>query len=133
VEPEAAREVYRGPIFTVLSERWLGSEREHDLVRHPGAAAVLPIMPSSDVLLVRQFRPAIRQMLTEIPAGLLDVAGEDALTCASQELFEETGFRHETIEFLGGYFASAGFTDEYVHLFVARLPEEPEARPEPGL
>lgn len=125
--------MYRGPIFTVLSERWPGSDREHDVVRHPGAAGVLPITPSGDVLLVRQFRPAIRQMLTEIPAGLLDVAGEDALTCASRELREETGFRHETIEFLGGYFASAGFTDEYVHLFVARLPEEPEAAPEPGV
>lgn len=133
MEPEAAREVYRGPIFTVLSERWPGSEREYDLVRHPGAAAVLPITPSGDVLLVRQFRPVIRQMLTEIPAGLLDIDGEDALTCASRELREETGFRHETIEFLGGYLASAGYTDEYVHLFLAQLPEEPEAGPEAGL
>jgi ADP-ribose pyrophosphatase len=133
VEPEVAREVFRGRIFTVLRERWPGFDHEHDVLRHPGAAAVLPITPSGDVLLVRQFRPAIRQNLTEIPAGLLDVDGEDALACASRELFEETGHRHETIEFLGGSFTSAGFTDEYVHLFLAQVTEAPEAEPEPGL
>jgi ADP-ribose pyrophosphatase len=133
VEPEVTHEVFRGRIFTVFRERWPGFDHEHDVLRHPGAAAVLPITPSGDVLLVRQFRPAIRQTLTEIPAGLLDVDGEDALTCASRELFEETGHRHETIEFLGGAFTSAGFTDEYVHLFVARVTDAPEADPEPGL
>ena len=85
------------------------------------------------MLLVRQLRPAIRDVLTEIPAGILDVEGEDALTCAARELFEETGYRHDAIEFLGGYYSSAGFTDEYVHLFVARLAAEPEAPPEEGI
>ena len=80
-----------------------------------------------------QFRPAVRQTLTEIPAGLLDVEGEDALTCASRELFEETGYRHRAIEFLGGYYASPGFTDEYVHLFWARTEAEPEGEPEDGI
>ena len=71
--------------------------------------------------------------LTEIPAGLLDVEGEDALTCAARELFEETGYRHRAIEFLGGYYASPGFTDEYVHLFLARTAAEPEGAPEDGI
>ncbi len=103
------------------------------MVHHLGAAAVLPLLPSDDVLLVRQFRPAVRQTLTEIPAGLLDVEGEDALTCAARELFEETGYRHRRIEFLGGYYASAGFTDEYVHLFWARTEAEPEGELEDGI
>ena len=77
---------------------------------------------------MKQFRPPVRQTLTEIPAGLLDVDGEDALTCAARELFEETGYRHREIEFLGGYYASAGFTDEYVHLFWARRRPSPRAR-----
>lgn len=85
------------------------------------------------MLLVKQFRPALRQMLTEIPAGLLDVDGEDALTCAGRELFEETGFRHRAIEFLGGIYSSAGFSDEYVHLFWARTEAEPEASAEQGI
>jgi 8-oxo-dGTP pyrophosphatase MutT (NUDIX family) len=61
------------------------------------------------------------------------VAGEDALTCAGRELFEETGYRHVEIEFLGGYYASAGFCDEYVHVFWARTTAEPEGRPESGI
>lgn len=113
-------------------EDWEG-HGPYEVVHHPGAAAVLPITPDDDVLLVKQFRPAVRQALTEIPAGLLDVEGEDALTCACRELFEETGFRHRTIEFLGGYYASAGFTDEYVHLFWARTDAEPEVPAEQGI
>jgi ADP-ribose pyrophosphatase len=85
------------------------------------------------VLLVRQFRPPIREVLTEIPAGTLDVDGEDALTCAARELFEEPGFHHETIEFLGGFYSSVGWSDEYVHLFVARTAGEADGNPEPGI
>lgn len=113
-------------------EDWEGHP-PYEVVHRPGAAAVLPITPDDHVILVRQFRPAVRQALTEIPAGLLDVDGEDALTCASRELFEETGYRHRTIEFLGGYYASAGFTDEYVHLFWARTDAEPDAGAEQGI
>ena len=69
---------------------------------------------------MRQFRPPVREDLTEIPAGLLDVEGEDALTCAGRELFEETGYRHAEIAFMGGVYVSPGFTDEYMHLFWAR-------------
>ena len=132
MHPTASRTAYRGSFLSVEVETWPG-HAELEIVRHRGAAAVLPILPSGEVLLVRQLRPAIRDVLTEIPAGILDVEGEDALTCAARELFEETGHRHETIEFLGGYFSSAGFTDEYVHLFVARAAAEPETSPEDGI
>ena len=131
MEPVPVRQVYAGRIIRVeVLERPGG---EHDVVRHPGAAAVLPITPQGEVLLVRQLRPAIGQELVEIPAGLLDHADEDALTCAARELLEETGYRHRTIEFLGGFFSSPGFTDEYVHLFVATTGSEPEAPPEDGI
>jgi ADP-ribose pyrophosphatase len=119
-------------VIRVEIEEW-GLPYRNEVVRHPGAAGVLPITPEGDVLLVRQFRPAVRATLTEIPAGLLDVVGEDALTCATRELFEETGYRHETIEFLGGYYSSAGFADEYVHLFLARTLPDPEGTPEAGI
>ena len=125
--------MYRGSFLSVEAETWPDRDGEQEVVRHRGAAGVLPLLPDGDVLLVRQFRPAIRDVLTEIPAGILDVEGEDALTCAARELFEETGHRHETIEFLGGYYASAGFTDEYVHLFVARASPEPQVPPEEGI
>lgn len=131
-EPRASERVFDGAVLSLDLEDW-GQSYRHEVVHHPGAAAVLPITPDGDVVLVRQFRPAVRSTLTEIPAGLLDVRGEDALTCASRELFEETGFRHETIDFLGGYYSTAGFSDEYVHLFVARTPAEPEGEPEDGI
>lgn len=131
-EPQGSRTAFRGRVIRVDVEDWPGLP-PYEVVRHPGAAAVLPITPSGDVLLVRQFRPPVRQVLTEIPAGLLDIAGEDALTCASRELFEETGYRHDAIEFLGGYYASAGAGDEYVHLFWARTKAEPDGEPEEGI
>ena len=130
--PRAVERLFAGNVLTLELEDW-GQPFRHEVVRHPGAAGVLPITPEGDVLLVRQFRPAVRSLLTEIPAGLLDVDGEDALTCAARELFEETGYRHETIEFLGGYYSTAGFSDEYVHLFVATTRREPEADPEDGI
>jgi ADP-ribose pyrophosphatase len=131
-EPAASRTAFQGAVIRLDVEEWPGHP-PHEVVHHLGAAAVLPLHPSDDVLLVKQFRPAVRQTLTEIPAGLLDVDGEDALTCAARELFEETGYRHREIEFLGGYYASAGFTDEYVHLFWARTEPEPQGEVEDGI
>lgn len=131
-EPSGSRSAFEGTVLRLEIEDWPGHPR-YEVIHHPGAAAILPLLPSNEVLLVKQFRPAIRTTLTEIPAGLLDVEGEDALACASRELYEETGYRHEAIEFLGGYYASPGFTDEYVHLFWARTVAEPESDPEDGI
>ncbi|MEP7059541.1 MAG: NUDIX hydrolase [Actinomycetota bacterium] len=132
MEPSATKVGFRGDFLSVDIEDWPG-QPAHEIVHKLSAAAVLPITPEGDVVLVRQLRPAIRQVLTEIPAGLLDVDGEDALTCATRELFEETGLRHTTIEFLAGYYPSPGFTDEYVHLFWCETVSEPEGDPEEGI
>jgi ADP-ribose pyrophosphatase len=130
-EPASSKTVYEGRVFAVAHERW--DDHAYDVARHVGAAAIVPITPDGHVLLVRQFRPAIRQELVEIPAGLLDTPDEDALTCAARELFEETGYRHESIEFLGGVYTTAGFSNEYVHLFWAVTAAEPEGGPEDGI
>ncbi|HEV8621771.1 MAG TPA: NUDIX hydrolase [Actinomycetota bacterium] len=131
MEPRSSREAFAGRLIRVQVESWDGHDFE--VVRHPGAAAVLPVTSEGDVLLVRQFRPAIRRALTEIPAGVLDVDGEDPLGCAARELFEETGYRHRSIEFLGGIYTSAGFVDEYIHLFEAWTGEDQEGSPEDGI
>jgi len=131
-EPLHATTAFAGDWVRVDEEDW-GDLGTWEILRSRGAAAVLPLTPDGRVVLVRQFRPAVRQVLTEIPAGVLDIEGEDALTCAGRELFEETGYRLTAIEFLGGYYASAGLTDEYVHLFWARTAPEPEGSPEPGI
>jgi ADP-ribose pyrophosphatase len=125
--------VFEGAIFSVHRETWTGVDYPVDVVRHVGACGVLPITPNGDVLLVEQFRPAIRRRLLEIPAGLLDRDREDARACAARELLEETGYRHRWIEPLGGIYSSAGFTDEFVHLFWAGTDREADHAAEPGI
>jgi ADP-ribose diphosphatase len=131
VRPEEARTVYSGSLLRVELESWDG--HRYDVVRHPGAAGVLPLLPGGDALLVKQLRPAIRGTLLEIPAGILDVDGEDAVATAARELFEETGYRHRSIDFLGAVYPSAGFCDELVQLFVAEIDPEPAGEPEDGI
>ena len=130
--PRRTTTVYDGSYVRVEVEDWpeLGP---WEVVRRHDASAVLPVTPDDDVLLVRQFRPAVRAPLVEVPAGILDVDGEDALTAAGRELLEETGFRHVAIEFLGGVYATAGSSDEYVHLFWARTEAEPAGPVEAGI
>lgn len=130
--PTEARPAYEGSFVKVDVETWAESG-PWEVVRLHDATAVLPLTPGNDVVMVRQLRPPVRRRLTEIPAGLLDVDGEDALTAAGRELFEETGFRHSAIEFLGGFYPSPGTSDEYVHLFWARVGAEAEGPPEPGI
>ena len=131
-EPTAAREVWAGRYLRVTVEEWpqIG---DYELIRKHHAVAVVPVTPHGDVVLVRQFRPPVRADLTEIPAGLLDIEGEDALTCAGRELFEETGYRLTVIEFLGGFYASPGSSDHYVHLFWAETAAHPDGEPEEGI
>jgi ADP-ribose pyrophosphatase len=130
--PRSARVAHQGAFVRVDIEEWPGLA-PWEIVRLHDASAVLPLLPDGRVLLVRQFRPAVRQVLTEIPAGILDVEGEDALTAAGRELYEETGYRHTAIEFLGGYYSSAGTTDQYVHLFRANVEPEPSGPVEGGI
>jgi ADP-ribose diphosphatase len=131
-EPAGSRPLFEGRWVRVDEEEWPGLGA-WEVVRTLDAAGVLPITPQGEALLVRQFRPPVRHVVTEIPAGLLDVEGEDAQTCAARELYEETGFRPASLEFLAGYHPSAGHSAEYVHLFVALTRPEPEGEPEEGI
>jgi ADP-ribose pyrophosphatase len=124
-EPRSSRTVFSGRLLEVRVEYWPAGERE--VVRHPGACAIVAVTPSELVLLVRQFREAVRRELLEIPAGIRDVEGESASACAARELAEETGCRALSIEPLGSILTSPGFADERIDLFLARTAEEPEA------
>ncbi|MEE3328541.1 MAG: NUDIX hydrolase [Myxococcota bacterium] len=89
-----------------------------DLIRHPGASAIVPFLSSEEVLLIRQYRYAAGGYIHEVPAGKLD-PGESPEACAARELEEETGKRAGRLESLGSILTTPGFTDERIHLFAA--------------
>ncbi len=95
-----------------------GKIAERDVVRHPGAAVVIPILDDGRVVLIEQHRTALGENLIEIPAGVLE-AGEDPSIAAARELEEETGYRALKIERLLDFHPSAGFSDEIMYIFVA--------------
>jgi ADP-ribose pyrophosphatase len=95
-----------------------GQRTELAILRHPGAAAVVPFLDRERVVLLRQFRHAAAGTIWEVPAGKLD-AGEDPARCAARELAEETGYRARRLERTGMIFTTPGFTDERIHLFCA--------------
>ncbi len=107
-----------------------GRRVEFDLVRHPGAAAVVPFLDDGRVLLIRQFRFATGGEIMEIPAGKLD-PGEAPAVCAARELEEETGYRAGRLERLGSIWTTPGFCDEIIHLYAAFDLEPAEQRLEP--
>ena len=106
-----------------------GREVALDIVRHPGAAAVVPFVAEDEVLLIRQYRHAAGGMILEVPAGKLD-AGEPPERCAVRELAEEAGLRARRLERLATIWTTPGFTDERIHLFAAFDLEPGQARPE---
>lgn len=120
------RELYKGKIFRLDKDTVRfpdGSESEFDIVRHPGAAAVVPFLSDPEgeepqILLLRQFRYAADGYIYEIPAGRLD-AGEEPQDCAVRELKEETGCTADRIEPMFTMFTTPGFTDETIHVFMA--------------
>lgn len=121
---EALEEVerHRGFRFTVTRARFRGpdgTEFERDIVRHPGAVAVVPLHDDGTVTLVRQYRAALDADLWELPAGIRDVVGEDDPATAARELREEVGLVAEDIEHLVTFHNSPGFCDESVAVFLA--------------
>jgi ADP-ribose pyrophosphatase len=100
-----------------------GSTGELELIRHPGAAAVVPFAsdpsgPDPTILLIQQYRYATNGTLIEIPAGRLN-PGEDPRVCAERELLEEVGVKAGRVERLTTIWTTPGFTDERIHLFWA--------------
>lgn len=91
-----------------------------DVVEHPGAVGVVALDAQGRVLLVNQYRHPVRRRLDELPAGLLDVAGESALETAKRELAEEAGYAAETWHVLVDTLTSSGMTDEAIRVHLAR-------------
>jgi len=91
-----------------------------EVIKHPGAAAVVPLDPDGNVVLVRQYRHATGSWLLEVPAGKLDHPGESPEDCARREVEEETGYRAGRLTPLGWIWTTPGFTDEKIWLYLAQ-------------
>lgn len=120
------RRLYTGRIINVDLDTVRfpnGSRGELEMVRHPGASAVVPFLSDPrgqdpEILLLRQYRYAAEKYLYEIPAGRL-APGEEPEACARRELAEETGCSATAIEYLFSFYTTPGFTDERIHAFMA--------------
>jgi ADP-ribose diphosphatase len=131
----SSRVVFRGPVFQVTHDEVVepsGIRAKRDIVRHPGSVVVLAIDESRSqprVLLERQYRYAADAFLWELPAGRID-AGESELAAAKRELLEETGYTASRWQRIVRYYASPGFVDETMAIYVARDLRRGKAQPE---
>ena len=107
-------QVYRDTVSLPNGEL---STREY--IKHQGAVAVVPVTDEGEIIAVRQYRYPIGRITIEIPAGKLD-KGEEPLTAAKRELSEETGVESADIEYIGGLYPSVAYTDEIIHIYVAK-------------
>ncbi|MFY4729735.1 NUDIX domain-containing protein [Nitrospira sp. BLG_2] len=115
------KNIYTGKVITLNIDTVQlpnGVTVDLETIRHPGAAAVVPIKDDGTVVLIRQFRHAAGGFIYEIPAGKLTL-GEDPLHCAARELEEEVGYRASSFELLSSIFTAPGFADEVIHVYKA--------------
>ena len=96
-----------------------GNEAVREYIKHQGAVCVVPVTDEMEVVAVKQYRYPIGRVTIEIPAGKLD-AGENILDAAKRELSEETGVESADIEYMGGLYPSVAYTDEIIHMYVAK-------------
>ena len=114
----------------------IGIEDDFGIIRHPGASLAVPITNSGEVIILRQYRFAVSRRILEFPAGTLE-AGEDPLTSMKRELAEESGYEAKQWNPIGQMLPCPGYSDEIIHLFLARdltkLAERPAGDPDEDL
>jgi ADP-ribose diphosphatase len=127
------REIHRGYVISTAVGTFVapdGTEFERDLVHHPGAVSVVPLLDDGSVVLVRQYRAPLDRDLLEIPAGKRDVAGEDPIITAHRELAEEIGRTADHMDLLAEFYNSPGFSDEHSYTYLARGLHETALQPD---
>jgi len=118
----ASREVFSGRLISVRVDEVAladGRETTREIVAHPGAVAVVPLLDDGAVVMIQQYRHAAGKVLWELPAGTLR-PGEPPEHCAHRELTEETGYEAGRIQQLFSMYLSPGYTTELIHVFLAR-------------
>jgi len=131
----SSRVVFRGPVFTVTTDKVIeptGITARRDIIHHPGSVVILAVDETRKeprVLLEWQYRHAAQDFLWELPAGRID-EGEQELAAAKRELLEETGFTAKRWQRAFKYFASPGFMDETMAVYLAQELRRGKAQPE---
>ena len=129
----SSRLIYRGRNFCFKSDEVElpdGRRTRRDIIEHPGAVAIIPILSDGRLILVRQYRYAVHRELLEIPAGTLE-EGEEPLECAMRELREETGHEAGRMEWLMRCYMAPGYSSELIDFYVASDLRRVEADAEP--
>lgn len=136
IVPREIHTVYEGRIFTLQIETLAlpnGGEMKAEIIRHPGSVVIVPITDAGEIILVRQYRPAIRRHAWELPAGSLK-PGEDHARAAVRECHEEVGLIPARVERLGSLFPTPGYCDEEMNFFRAtglRQPRDDDEAAQP--
>jgi ADP-ribose diphosphatase len=121
IVPKEIRTVFQGRVFTVRVETISlpkGGELKAEIIRHPGSVVIVPVTTQNEILLVRQYRPAIGKWAWELPAGSLK-PGEEVEHAARRECQEETGQIASRLERLGSFYPTPGYCDELMTFFKA--------------
>ena len=113
--------LHQGRVYNLVTENATLDNRvttDVEFIQHPGAAAIIPMIDPARVIMLKQYRHALRKYIWEIPAGTLDPR-ESVINCAKRELIEETGFSADQWHILGEITPVPGYSDERIHIFLA--------------
>lgn len=119
--PLSSQEVFKGRLLHVFLDKVRlpnSGTSTREWIKHPGAAAVVPVFENGDIMLVRQFRYPMAQIFYEVPAGKID-PDESANSTAERELKEEAGLECQSFDYIGHLYPGIGYSDEIIHLYVA--------------
>ena len=113
--------IHQGKVYSLITENVTldnGITTDMEFIEHPGATAIIPMLNKTRIVLLNQYRHALRKYIWEIPAGTL-APGESVINCAKRELIEETGFAADKWHSLGEITPVPGYSDERIHVFLA--------------
>lgn len=113
--------IHQGKVFSLMKETVIlenGIKADMEIIRHPGASAIVPFLDEKTIILIRQYRHAVGRSILEIPAGTLN-KNETPIMCARRELTEETGYSSDVWHKLGEIIPVPGYSNEHIHLYAA--------------